>query len=45
MILPVKLLRERLRDRTALGECGEDRFLLLVLTAPRVEVSMPVVFL
>lgn len=41
MIFPVKLLRERLRDREALGEYAEDYFLLLLaLTAPRVEVCL-----
>jgi hypothetical protein len=41
MIFPVKLLRERLRNREALGEYAEDYFLmLLALTAPRVEVSL-----
>ena len=38
MIFPVELLRTRLRNVKALGEYGEDYFLLLLaLTAPRVE--------
>jgi hypothetical protein len=41
MIFPVQLLKERLRNREALGEYAEDYFLLLLaLTSPRVEVSV-----
>ncbi len=41
MVLPVPLMRERLRGREALGDYNEDYFLLLLaLTAPRVEVCV-----